>query len=269
MKLRDILAAASIVAMPLTATAQPVTGLYIGGDAGVNIMQEEHSTRSTSLGSSGADLKTRVGPAVSAIFGYGFGNGLRAEIEGDYRYNTFDGASFGNAAGGQEQKYGPMVNLLYDFVGLVPIVRPYVGVGAGYQWVKVSNGYVTNALNTARINSGTDGAFAYQAIIGAAVPIVDVPGLALTADYRFMGLAGTDLQWYGDYRHGNGAGFIQARRRLQPRLSCWLPLCIRCGTDGRSDGANLHLRSPGFALVSGVLRLGQGCPHRSCAPDRL
>jgi outer membrane protein OmpA-like peptidoglycan-associated protein len=42
-------------------------------------------------------------------------------------------------------------------------------------------------------NSGgsqTEGAFAYQAILGAAFPIPPVPGLAVTAEYRFMGLAG-------------------------------------------------------------------------------
>ena len=33
-------------------------------------------------------------------------------------------------------------------------------------------------------------AFAYQAILGAAFPIAAVPGLAVTAEYRFMGLAG-------------------------------------------------------------------------------
>ena len=32
-----------------------------------------------------------------------------------------------------------MVNVLYDFVGLVPYVQPYVGVGAGYQWAKETN----------------------------------------------------------------------------------------------------------------------------------
>jgi len=26
-----------------------------------------------------------------------------------------------------------MVNVLYDFVGLTPVVQPYVGLGVGYQ----------------------------------------------------------------------------------------------------------------------------------------
>ena len=37
----------------------------------------------------------------------------------------------------------------------------------------------------------TDGEFAYQGIVGVALPIAGAPGLSLTADYRFMGLAGT------------------------------------------------------------------------------
>ena len=33
----------------------------------------------------------------------------------------------------------------------------------------------------------TDGRFAYQGILGAAFPIASVPGLAITAEYRFLG----------------------------------------------------------------------------------
>jgi len=33
---------------------------------------------------------------------------------------------------------------------------------------------------------GTEGAIAYQAIVGLALPIQAVPGLALTAEYRFL-----------------------------------------------------------------------------------
>jgi OmpA-OmpF porin, OOP family len=57
------------------------------------------------------------------------------------------------------------------------------GAGVGYQWANVSS----NSINTA---TGTTGAFAYQTILGAAVPIASVPGLSLTGEYRFMGLAG-------------------------------------------------------------------------------
>jgi outer membrane protein OmpA-like peptidoglycan-associated protein len=60
---------------------------------------------------------------------------------------------------------------------------PYIGAGVGYQWADVN----ATSFHTA---TGTAGAFAYQAILGAAIPIASVPGLAVTAEYRFMGLAG-------------------------------------------------------------------------------
>ncbi len=32
-----------------------------------------------------------------------------------------------------------MVNVLYDFVGVVPVVEPYIGVGVGYLWAQEDN----------------------------------------------------------------------------------------------------------------------------------
>jgi outer membrane protein OmpA-like peptidoglycan-associated protein len=127
---------------------------------------------------------------------------VRVEIEGDYRYNGYKSVSnsVGNSVsinndnhGGNEQKYGPMVNVLYDFTTLSPAVVPYIGAGVGGQWA-------TEKVNVGN-NGGsqTEGAFAYQAIIGAAFPIPPVPGLAVTAEYRFMGLAGNR-----NYNTGSG-----------------------------------------------------------------
>ena len=39
MKFRGALLAASVLAVPIVANAQPVTGLYVGGGAGVNLMR--------------------------------------------------------------------------------------------------------------------------------------------------------------------------------------------------------------------------------------
>ena len=41
MKLRNILLASSMMAVPLVAAAQPVDGLYIGGGVGANIMNNQ------------------------------------------------------------------------------------------------------------------------------------------------------------------------------------------------------------------------------------
>jgi OmpA-OmpF porin, OOP family len=190
MKFRNALVAATMLALPFAANAQPVTGLYIGGGAGLNIMLDENvnatGTGALQRGASG-HLSPRVGPAIDLSIGYGLGNGLRAELEGAYRYNTFSGAN----SGGNEQKFGPMVNLLYDFVGLVPMVQPYVGVGVGYQWAQERNVHARNTTGGVllQVPQNTSGSFAYQGIIGAALPMPGMPGLALTADYRFMGLA--------------------------------------------------------------------------------
>jgi outer membrane protein OmpA-like peptidoglycan-associated protein len=185
MKLRGALLAASLLALPVVASAQPVTGLYVGAGVGVNLMQNE-TAKSTSGPATSSDIHTRVGPAGEAAVGWGFGNGLRVELEGDYRWNQFSGANGSTTSShGTEQKYGPMVNALYDFNGLGMVV-PYVGVGVGYQWAYLKNGAVGPNMLATRAK----GDFAYQAILGVALPVAAAPGLALTAEYRFMGLAG-------------------------------------------------------------------------------
>jgi len=196
--------------LPVAAIAQAVNGLYIGAGAGVNWLMNQDVKNiplPTGVLPTNGKLKSGgdgLGPAFVLSMGWGFGNGLRTEIEGSYRYNNFNGAEgFGvtTSGGGKEQKAGAMVNVLYDFVGLSPWVQPYIGVGAGYQWVWEQNTRVSGIIPaagfpggrvglTSEVGNSTKGAFAYQAIIGAAVPIVSVPGLALTAEYRFMGVTG-------------------------------------------------------------------------------
>jgi OmpA-OmpF porin, OOP family len=192
MKFRNALVAATMLALPVAAKAQPISGLYIGGGLGVNIMHDESAKVTSPLAGVGvgAHVPTRVGPAVAVSVGYGLGNGFRAEIEGDYRYNNFSGSSGAVSVGGHEQKYGVMANVLYDFVGLVPYVQPYVGVGAGYQWAQEANLRLSGPGVIAAARTDSEGKFAYQAILGAAFPVAGMPGLAITADYRFMGLAG-------------------------------------------------------------------------------
>ncbi len=209
MKLRSALLAATVLAMPFAASAQPVTGLYIGGGAGVNLLQDESVSANIGGGSLGK-LKSEVGFAGVLSIGWGFGNGLRAELEGDYRNNHFSnfsgsggGTSF--AGGGREQKYGPMVNVLYDF-SVAPWLMPYVGVGVGWQaanWQNV-HAYGGTPLTNVTFSNSSPGSFAYQAILGAAFPLPFVPGLAFTTEYRFMGLAGK-RGYSGTVTTGSGA----------------------------------------------------------------
>jgi outer membrane protein OmpA-like peptidoglycan-associated protein len=198
--------------------AQPVSGYYINLGAGYDVPMSEHLRPSPALGiSNHTRLDFDGGLAAVGSLGYGLGNGLRIEIEGDYRLNylrQLHGTANPTRAGGDQQEYGPMVNALYDFnlpsFGLnVPWITPYIGVGAGYQFINNEGVHSTNAAaGTEFKTDSTTGNFAYQGIVGTAFPIAQVPGLALTAEYRFLGVLGKDSFHASDYtptvtRRGN------------------------------------------------------------------
>ncbi len=210
MKFRSKLLAATVLAVPgltltgLTAPAaaqpvQPVSGIYIGGGIGANFMQDESINFGTGAFAgqgrlfNSDQLSLDTGFVGLASVGYGFGNGLRVEIEGNYRNNSIgelNGAAsrFGPVrAGGTEQKYGAMANVLYD-LAFIPYVHPYVGVGAGYVWSNFSSFRAYDNVGTELRADDTDGSFAAQGILGLAFPVAPVPGLALTLEYRFLAL---------------------------------------------------------------------------------
>ncbi len=208
MTLRKTLLAATVLAtaglaVPLAAQAQPVAGLYIAAGAGVNWHENVNSTVNVAgAGVFNQRIRSSLGFAGVGSVGWGFGNGLRVELEGNYRSNDVNrvGLTQAGAAVAVSQRsgyittMGVMVNALFDF-NLGPVM-PYIGVGVGYGWHRWSNvGATGNGVATTRI-SDTDGQFAYQGIAGLAVPIAAVPGLAITAEYRYFAtlnatLAGT------------------------------------------------------------------------------
>ena len=193
MRLRSALLAATVLAVPVAAKAQPVSGLYVGAGAGMNVLDEEYLRHSPALGTTGRNLSFHPGFVGEGSVGYGLGNGLRLEIEGDYYSNNLHharGTDFPTLSGGVQTNYGAMFNALYDLNLGLPVV-PYIGVGAGYQWTNWSNihSYSTNLTPPfSETGQGLFGAFAYQGIIGIAYQVPQVPGLAFTADYRFMGV---------------------------------------------------------------------------------
>jgi len=194
-----------MMALPMAAAnAQAVTGLYIGAGLGGTYMQPE----SFSSGGTSKQADSHIGPAGVLDLGWGFGNGLRAEVEASYRQNQFtSGGGFTNF-GGNEQKVGGMVNVLYDFVTLSPMVQPYVGAGVGYQDQIEKNLHGSVPGTTFALASNNKGSFAYQAILGVAFPIATAPGLAITADYRFMGLTGS--RSYSGFAVPGGAGSVNS-----------------------------------------------------------
>jgi outer membrane protein OmpA-like peptidoglycan-associated protein len=180
--IRAFIAGTILVAAPISASSQPVSGLYFSGGAGVGVLTNEDAQLTSRLGDTGWIYPPEAGSAFDLAAGYGFSNGIRIEVEGNYHYTTFSYTD----VGGQEQKYGTMANVLYEFASLGPTVQPYVGLGAGWQWVKESNLYASAGRLVAHDASATQGTIAYQGIAGIAFPIASLPGLALVADYRLM-----------------------------------------------------------------------------------
>ena len=209
-----LLLGAAALALPAAANAQSmmdgfrlapeqtVRGLYIGAGAGVNFHNNQRLSPdrglATGLGNIGVNGRGTAifEPGFAGVFavGYGFGYGLRAEIEGSYRENElekirgFPGAVLSNRASGTNRTYGVMGNLLYDFrIPGVPWFVPYVGGGVGYMW-REQDQFGVNGRGTAIAlrSRATEAGFAYQGIAGAAFPIRAVPGLAVTAEYRYL-----------------------------------------------------------------------------------
>ena len=200
---KTLLAAAAVVALPVLAQAQPVTGLYLGAGIGGNYLDKTDITGSTAadkdaLGNRGAEFSWGYAGVLS--LGWGYGNGLRTEIEGSYRSNDVSDFTSGNTAlmgaTGTANSYGAMLNVLYDFDlgGALGGITPYVGAGLGYVWHEYDD-VGTNVGGTKNVISGDNGNWGGQAIIGLSLPISSVPGLAMTAEYRYMMTAGHEVSF--------------------------------------------------------------------------
>ncbi len=177
------------------ADAQPVTGPYVSLGGGGNIVQDE--TLRLNPAFPGGKLRFDTGGAagVGAV-GYGFGNGFRVELEGDWRYNglrQFLETPFPTRAGGEQQNYGGMVNAMFDMDVGSPYVYPYFGAGAGYSFARWDHIQVAGSNTAFDFRAdGTSGNFAYQGIFGLSFPVAFVPGLSLTAEYRFFSVLGNN-----------------------------------------------------------------------------
>ena len=183
MTLRKALLAASVLALPVAASAQPIDGLYIAGTVGANDLS---STKATPNGGGAGHLAApKLGLDGSASVGYGYGNGLRGELEIFGINNSTKVKSKGLTGGSQNYTYGLMANGLYDFSGFSGFT-PYVGAGVGYVGLQESNFSVVTSspASTFSGKNGPRGSFAAQGIAGVAVPVA--PQLALTVDYRLL-----------------------------------------------------------------------------------
>lgn len=197
-----LLGLAAAVSLSSGVTAQTLSGFYIGLGAGANLLPKTDASFSgpaaAQMSRSERSGTVLFDPGLAGVLslGYGFGNGVRVEVEGSYRENQIDTAAgfrgvapAGSSTDGRFRSYGVMANLLYDFsLGEgVPVV-PYVGFGAGYAWLEFDKIRASMRGTELVMIDGQDGRFAYQGILGAALPLDHVaPGLAVTAEYRMFG----------------------------------------------------------------------------------
>ncbi len=198
MKFRALLAAATCLALPVAAHAQAVTGPYVSLGLGTSLLSDTNYNYAFPGEQQTGKLQFSADYAVEGSIGYGLGNGFRAEIEGNYYKNTahnitanpsVNGAPNPGKQTGAQTTYGAMFNVLYDF-DINSSIFPYLGAGVGYQFANVSRLYNNFDAGEGYVNS-TQGSFVFQAIAGVSYPISMVPGLSLTADYRFMDLVGS------------------------------------------------------------------------------
>jgi len=197
-----------------------VTGPYIAAGIGANWLQDTDLQGSVN-NAAGTKIENEfeVGYVGVLSLGWGFGNGLRAEIEGNYRSNEVSDTKIGGqsiqgrASGtGTATSYGVMANILYDFDlgSSLGGIMPYIGGGVGYIWHDYQDVGASFSDGRKLVYNGDTGAFGYQAILGAALPIDSVPGLAITAEYRFMGTTGHDINGSVNAR-GQAGGQGQVR----------------------------------------------------------
>jgi len=204
MKLRNALLVATFLSAPVVAMAQPVSGPYVALGAGVNLLSSTNANIRWSSGIPGTtnpqaaetgNIRSNGGFAGIGSVGWGFGNGLRAELEGSWLSQSTRVGGFNNVlgtslhGGGQLQTVGGAVNAFYDFNGLSIPVVPFVGIGAGYGQTYLSNYqiYTPGAQTVWNASNSAKGGFIGNAFLGAAYNVPGVPGLALTAEYRFSG----------------------------------------------------------------------------------
>jgi outer membrane protein OmpA-like peptidoglycan-associated protein len=227
MSFRMALLAGVALAIPAAVQAQPVQGLYVGAGIGWNQMLDSDITLNVP-GQTGAQrngsARFESGWGVVASLGWGFGNGLRAEAEVNYRDNAVHGvngfgfANWATTGTGSARSYGVMGNAFYDFHMGWPVV-PYVGVGIGY----VGTDYdgvrqiSRSTVNVVQI-PGHDWNFAYQGIVGVAVPLDTVtPGLSLTVEYRYFATLDPSLDayvWTSPGRQGGTADVQNANQSI-------------------------------------------------------
>lgn len=171
------------------AEAQPVSGPYVSVEGGYNIASTIKAKNLYFQGvpqAGAANMMFKNGYDVNGAIGYGFNDGWRLEVEGDYIHNNANKAKYLGTdynASGHMGRYGGFVNGIFDFDVGLPWLYPYLGGGLGFQEVHYTDSQPYASLDQ------THTSLAYQGIVGVSLPIAPVMGLSATVEYRFIGLA--------------------------------------------------------------------------------
>ncbi len=89
--MKGVLACAVFSLIVVTAEAQPVSGFYLQGGAGLALPQQQSlslpagqptATQPSAAAATNAAINSRAGAVQSGSAGWGFGDGLRVEVEG-------------------------------------------------------------------------------------------------------------------------------------------------------------------------------------------
>lgn len=201
LKLRSTILAASLVAPVLLvcagrAAAQPVSGPYISLQSGYNIasaIKAKNLYQQGALQEGAGNLIFKNGYDLSGAVGYGFNDGWRVELEGNYIHNKANKARYlgtDYTESGHLARSGMFVNGIFDFDVGLPWLYPYLGAGLGFQQV----GYRLSGPFTDVDQTHTS--LAYQGMVGVSLPIAPVMGLSATVGYRFVGLT-TARKYHG------------------------------------------------------------------------
>ena len=86
--------AATMMSLPIVADhGQAIDGPYVAGGAGINFLQNQNPRLSVPGRAISGSSQSAIGPTVEPSGGWGFGNGLRAELEGDFIRNATTAAN--------------------------------------------------------------------------------------------------------------------------------------------------------------------------------
>ncbi|GEQ97655.1 outer surface protein [Iodidimonas gelatinilytica] len=212
------LSAAALCATALSPSAR-AGDIYLTAFGGLSLQRDQSSLRTDNSTFEAARMDFDPGFVVGGAVGYrfdtfGFGN-VRVEAELSYRENSIDNGFITSQPGalftGDNSSMAGMAVVYYDFTDISRRFVPYVGLGAGLAGVE-SDVYFTNGTGgRTEFGGPTDTEFAWQAIVGMAIPITE--RFDFTVDGRFYSTGRPD--WLTVTENGNATG------RFRSEFDAW------------------------------------------------